>query len=91
MSNPDHVILAAGGLSLAGGYAREGRFPANGVGSIVGTMGLVIIAASLKNTKVAPLVNAFAWLFLLVAVYASVPGLHSSFTASVKKGKKNGR
>lgn len=90
MASPDHVVLAAGGLTLAGGFAREGHFPSNGVQAIVGTLGLTIIAASLKGSRVGPLVNAFAWLFLMVAVYMTVPGLHSSFTHAVKKGPSHG-
>jgi len=88
VSNPDHVVLAAGAITFVGGYAQQGGYPDNGTEAIIGTIGLTIIAAGLKDTRVAPLVNAFAWLFLLVAVYASVPGLHASFKVASKKGKK---
>lgn len=79
----DHVVIAAGALTILGGFQREGHWPSHGTEAVIGTAGLAIVAAASENTPVAPLVNAFAWLFLLVAVFLVVPGLSQSFS----KGK----
>ena len=80
-------VLAAGGLALAGGFAREGKFPSNGGKAIIGTIGLVIVVSALSGTKVAPISNALAWLVLLGAAYGSIPALKKARTDSAKQNK----
>lgn len=71
---PEMPYLAAGGIAVAGGIAKSGGLPKNVLGSVIGTVGLVIIASATADTPVAPLVRAIGLLLLLAAVMAAVPG-----------------
>lgn len=80
--NAEGMLIAAGGLTLAGGMAKEKAFPSNGVPVIAATVALVILASTTSDTPIGGPVKALSGLMLLVAVYVNVP----AFT----KGKNNG-
>ncbi len=69
---PEFPFLAAGAVSIAGGAIQEGKWPSNSVRSIVGTVGLVVVASATTDTRFAPLVRAIGLLLLLTAVMAAV-------------------
>lgn len=71
--NPTVPILASAGLVMAGGYAQEGAFPKYGVRALASFGLILVIVAFLAETRIRSVVNAFAWLFLLGVLYATVP------------------
>jgi hypothetical protein len=71
--NPELPYLAAGLITILGGVRKEKRFPANGVRAIIGTLVLVLAASATTGSKAAPVVRAVGLLFLLAAVFATVP------------------
>ncbi len=79
---PELPFLAAGGIAIAGGIAREKKWPSEGGRAILGTLVLVIVASATANTRIAPLVRALGLLLLLASVMASVP----VFQVANKKG-----
>lgn len=92
MADADHVVLLAGGIALAGGFAKEGHWPDKGVEAVIGTLGLTLLASATQNSRIGPIVRAFAWLLLLVAVYSVVPALHHTVKQTVKpKPKPKGK
>lgn len=80
---PELPYLAAGGIAIAGGMAREKAWPAKGTGALIGTLALVVVASATSGSSFAPLVRAFGLLVLLVAIMTAVP----AFQAGRKKGK----
>lgn len=84
-SRPEFPLLAAGGLALASGYAREGKFPKNGTKAVLATATLVVLASAAGDTPVGPLITALAWLALLGVAYAAIPAL-----TTTRKVKNNG-
>ncbi len=70
---PEMPYLAAGSLTLAGGFAREKGWPKDGTKALIGTLVLVVIASATSGTAIAPLVRAVGLLLLLVAVMAAIP------------------
>ena len=74
-SRPEFPILAAGGLALASGFAREGGFPKNGTKAVLATVTLVVLTSAAGDTPIGPLVTALAWLALLGVAYAAIPAL----------------
>lgn len=83
MSRPELPFLAAGSVAIAGGMAREKKWPSEGAAAIIGTLVLVVVASATAGSRIAPLVRAIGLLLLLTAIMASVPVLK----ASAKKGK----
>jgi peptidoglycan/LPS O-acetylase OafA/YrhL len=75
---PELPFLAAGGVAIAGGLAREKRWPADGGRAVLGTLALVIVASATAGTKIAPLIRAIGLLLLLASVMAAVPAFHTS-------------
>lgn len=69
---PEMPFLAAGAITIAGGFAREKGWPADGTKALIGTLVLVIVASATSGGAIAPLVRAFGLLLLLVAVMAAV-------------------
>lgn len=69
---PEMPFLAAGAITIAGGFAREKGWPKEGAGALIGTMVLVIVASATSGGVLAPLVRAFGLMLVLVAVLASV-------------------
>jgi hypothetical protein len=78
--------LAAGGIAIAGGMARERTWPKNGMRAVLATIILVIVASTTTNTSLAPLIRAVGLLAVLGSVMASVPVI-SKAQVSNKKGK----
>ena len=76
------LLMAAGGVTLAGSIAKEKRIPGSAINILAATITLVILASTIRNTPLNRPITALAGLMLLVAVYVNVP----AFT----KGKKNG-
>lgn len=79
---PEMPFLAAGAVALLGGIVREGGWPAEGTGALVGTLAAVLVASMASGSAFAPLVRAVGLLVLLGAVYGAVP----AFQAARKKG-----
>ena len=75
---PEMPFLAAGAVALAGGVAREKRFPSNGVNAVVGTVALVLVASATDGSRIAPLVHAIGLLLLLAAVMATVTAVNKA-------------
>jgi peptidoglycan/LPS O-acetylase OafA/YrhL len=82
---PELPFLAAGGVAVVGGFAREKHWPKEGTAALIGTGVTVIVASATAGTRIAPIVRAMGLLILLVSVIASVPVLQAS---QAKKGKK---
>lgn len=68
--NPELPYLAAGAVSVTGATIRDGHLPPLGRVAI-GTVALVIVASATTDTKIAPLVEAFGHLVLLVAIISA--------------------
>lgn len=66
------LVLGAGGLAIAGGFKRDGRWPSNGTASVVASLLLAVAVSLLIGTKARPLVAALVWLYVLVAFYSFV-------------------
>ncbi len=69
---PELPFLGAGVVSIAGGAIQQGKWPDSTVRSILGTIGLVVVASATTGTRFAPLVHAIGLLLLLTAVMAAV-------------------
>jgi len=69
---PELPYLAAGGLSLAGGALKEGKWPAHALTTVIATATLVVFASATGDTKLAPLVRAIGVLFCIAALYGVV-------------------
>jgi hypothetical protein len=80
---PELPYLAAGGIAIAGGWAKEKKFPSEGPKAVLFTVILVTVVSATANTPVAPLFRALGLLVLLGAVFAAVPAFQA-------KEKKNG-
>lgn len=74
MRNPEYLVMGAGGLALAGGFATERGFPSNGVRVVTATIVLVLIVSTVKNSRIAPIVTGLAMLMLLASAYEYLPG-----------------
>lgn len=74
----DLIIIGAGGLALAGNFAREGGFPENGYSIIGATIGLAFLASITNRTMLAPAVRMAALLMLLVSAYLYIPALRKA-------------
>lgn len=70
---PEMPFLAAGAVALAGGVAKDRGFPSGGLGAVVATVALVIVASATGGTVVAPLVRAIGLLLLMAAIMSAVP------------------
>lgn len=75
MAKAEYLVMAAGGVSLAGGFAEENGWPSNGVNVVAATGILTLLASATENSRAGKIVNALAWLMLISAVYATVPAL----------------
>lgn len=84
MSHPELPFLAAGGIAIAGGVAKEHKWPSNAANAIIGTVALTVVASATANTRIAPLVHAIGLLLVLTTVMAAV----TTVQASKSKGKK---
>lgn len=82
---PELPFLAAGGIAIAGGMAREKKWPSEGAGALIGTLILVVVASATAGTRIAPLVRAIGLLLLLAVVMATVPALRAN--GKLPKGK----
>lgn len=80
---PEMPFLAAGGIAIAGGMAREKSWPKNGTRAALATLILVIVASATTDTPLAPLMRAFGLLAVLSAVLLTVPVM----SKAQKKGK----
>jgi hypothetical protein len=69
--NPELPFLAAGAVSIIGGTKKQGKFPSNGLTSVMGTVALVIVASATASTRIAPLVHAIGLLLLMTALFAA--------------------
>jgi len=69
---PEMPYLAAGAVSVIGGAIHEKKWPKNAGRALIGTIVLVLAASASTNTRIAPLVQAIGFLFLLTAVMAAV-------------------
>ncbi len=78
MAAPDGIILAAGGLSFVGNFAKAKGFPPNGYAIVGGTIALAFIVSLASTTPLKPAVRAFTILVLLVAIARYVPGLYKN-------------
>lgn len=78
MPRAEFPIVLAGGVAIASGMAKEGKWPANGVVSIIGTSALVLVASLFHNSKAAPLIAGIAWLFAIAVLIKAVPGFHTA-------------
>lgn len=74
---PELPFLAAGGVAIAGGLAREKRWPSEGGRAVLGTLALVVVASATAGTRIAPLIRAIGLLLLLASVMASVPAFQT--------------
>jgi hypothetical protein len=81
------MILAAGGLAFAGSFKESGGFPENGYAIMGGTVGLVFLAATVKNSAIATPVK---WLAILMLLGAAMRYLPVIVPSSGRKGKANG-
>ena len=76
MASPELPYLGAGIVTVIGATMRDGHLPSLGRVAM-GTIALVIVASATNNTRIAPLVAAFGYLVLLVAVMAAVRATYS--------------
>lgn len=81
---PELPYLAAGAISITGGVARTHGWPPEGLRALVATIILVVITSATAETRIAPLVKAFGFLVVLVAIIAAVPAFN---THKSTKGK----
>jgi peptidoglycan/LPS O-acetylase OafA/YrhL len=65
--HPEMPFLLAGALALAGGTAREKKWPHDGLNAVIGTAALVVIASLTAGTSFAPLIRAIGLLLVLTA------------------------
>jgi peptidoglycan/LPS O-acetylase OafA/YrhL len=72
---PEMPYLAAGAVAIAGGTAKQGHFPSNGISALTATAVVVVLASATAGTKVAPIVRAIGLLLLMATVMAAVPSL----------------
>ena len=70
---PELPFLLAGGISIAGGFTREGSWPKKGTEAVIATLALTVLASLTAGTKGAPIVSGIGWLLVLAAVYTAVP------------------
>lgn len=75
--NAEIPFFAAGVASIAGGYRREGQFPADGFKAVLATIGLVILSSATNDTKLAPLVRAIGVILFIGALYGAVQAFSS--------------
>lgn len=80
---PEMPFIAAGGVAMIGGVARSGGIPSNLLGSVIGTVTLVLVASATADSKIAPLVHAIGMLLLLASVMGAVTAINN---AKHKKG-----
>ncbi|HXK36068.1 MAG TPA: hypothetical protein VJ553_00615 [Candidatus Paceibacterota bacterium] len=79
---PELPFLAAGGIAIAGGMARDRTWPKDGTRAALATMILVIVASATADSPLAPVVRAMGLLAVLGAVLVTVPVISK---AQVKK------
>lgn len=77
---PDGMILAAGGINLAGAFKKAGGFPSEGYAIVAATIALAFLVSLSADTVIGKPVKAFAGLTLLVSIIRNVP----AFTGKVK-------
>lgn len=74
----------AGGVSLIGGWRKEGKWPANGYRAVIATVCLVLLMNVLDGTQAAPVARGLSYLLLLSAVFVTV----GSWNSPTKKASK---
>lgn len=84
MPNADSMILAAGGVALAGNFKIEGGFPTTGYTIVGATVALTFLASTVKGSALESPVKAAAGLMLLVALIRYIPGLATTPLATTK-------
>lgn len=85
MMAPEWLYAGAGAVAIAGAIRKEGRWPANGVKSVLTTALLVLVVSALDGTRLAPLLRAIGALLLMAAVYAAVRANARHFVPTKKK------
>ena len=69
--------LLAGTVAVAGGAAKEHKWPKNGVKAVAATAVLMLIASFFVDTPLEGYVRGLGWLLVLGSVYVSVPALNA--------------
>lgn len=86
--HPELPYLAAGTVAVIGATIRDGKLP-DITTPAIGTVVLVLVASATADTRYAPLVRAFGYLLLLVAVItatnATMKRANDSKKATTKK------
>jgi peptidoglycan/LPS O-acetylase OafA/YrhL len=75
---PEMPYLAAGTVALVAGFVREGGWPSEGIGAVVGTLALTVVASATGGSDFAPLVRAVGLLLLMAAIFAAVPAVQAA-------------
>lgn len=70
MKSPELVVLGAGGIAIAGGYRKEGKWPKNGTASVVATLLLASVVAVVAGTPANPLISALVGLYVLAVMFS---------------------
>ena len=78
MGKSSGMILAAGGIALAGNFVRSEGFPENGYGTIAATCVLVFLASTLENGRFSQAAQWIAGGMLLTALIVYVPVFSNS-------------
>lgn len=87
MPKPEYLVMGAGGLAFAGGFAESNGFPPNGYVVLSATAALTLIASATNNSPVQPVMTGLAGLMLLTAAIRYIPGLSTPQTGTSMKGK----
>lgn len=75
---PELPYLAAGVVAIAGGAAREKKWPKEGANALLATFVMVVITSATAGTRIAPLIRAIGLLLLLASVMVAVPVFQAS-------------
>lgn len=87
--SPEFPFIASGVLLLIGGAARNKGFPKDTIKSLIGTAALALVASATKDFRIAPVVSAIGFLYLLTVGMATI-NIMSVASAKKNKEKKNG-
>lgn len=82
MGKSSGMILAAGGIALAGNFVKSGGFPENGYGTIAATCVLVFLASTLENGRFSQAAQWIAGGMLLTSLIVYVPVFSNSQTGN---------